>query len=549
MTNAAIYLHPNGFDTSGARLLGRHSAGESFLRGFLQHGDVEAFVLWNVMGRPQPELDALLARIGTPSRPVRWLPARGRGALADPGVLNLPGPNLPEEAWRRRAHGDRRYSICGITHTTATERVMAMIANFLVAPLDAHDALICTSSAVRGAVEAQLDLMRDYMGGEYGARRRPEPLRATIPLGVNTAEFAATDADRRAWRERLEIPDDAVVALFVGRFHVKAKMNPALMAMALERAAARCKRPICWVNAGWAETAEEGAAYHAGARALCPSVLYREVDGRPVDVRRSIWSVGDFFISFSDNIQETFGLTPIEAMAAGLPCVVTDWDGYKDTVRHGLDGFRIPTVAPEPGLGRDFAYTYANKWLAYSDYVGGTSQLVAADLREAEAAIAALVEDADLRRRMGESARRQAISTFDWAAIIPQYQALWGEQNKRRLAEPATPPAIDPVAPDPFTLFANYPSRHMRGDDIVSLTPGMSAQAAQARMAGPLAAASPVNRMTPDEVVQVVGQLIAAGPQTVNGLAQAFPPARRSFVYRSVLWLAKHDVVQLDPAG
>jgi len=28
-------------------------------------------------------------------------------------------------------------------------------------------------------------------------------------------------------------------------------------------------------------------------------------------------------------------------MAAGLPCVVTDWDGYKDTVRHGEDGFRV----------------------------------------------------------------------------------------------------------------------------------------------------------------------------------------------------------------
>jgi len=25
---------------------------------------------------------------------------------------------------------------------------------------------------------------------------------------------------------------------------------------------------------------------------------------------------------------ETFGLTPIEAMAAGLPCLVSDWDGY-----------------------------------------------------------------------------------------------------------------------------------------------------------------------------------------------------------------------------
>ena len=34
---------------------------------------------------------------------------------------------------------------------------------------------------------------------------------------------------------------------------------------------------------------------------------------------------------------------PVEAMASGLPVIVSDWDGYKETVRDGVDGFRIPT--------------------------------------------------------------------------------------------------------------------------------------------------------------------------------------------------------------
>ena len=47
------------------------------------------------------------------------------------------------------------------------------------------------------------------------------------------------------------------------------------------------------------------------------------------------------FCSLPDSVEETFGIVPIEAMAAGLPVVVSDWDGYKDTVRDNVDGFEF----------------------------------------------------------------------------------------------------------------------------------------------------------------------------------------------------------------
>jgi hypothetical protein len=50
-----------------------------------------------------------------------------------------------------------------------------------------------------------------------------------------------------------------------------------------------------------------------------------------------------------DNVQETFGLAPIEAMAAGLPVIVSDWDGMKDTVTPDV-GIRIPTEVPHADL-------------------------------------------------------------------------------------------------------------------------------------------------------------------------------------------------------
>jgi glycosyltransferase involved in cell wall biosynthesis len=548
MSNAAIFLHPDGYDTSRPRLLGRHSAGESFLRGFLRHADVEQLYLWNAADKPQAELEALVARIGPPRQPITWIASMARGGLKLPGVLNLPSPDLSGEAWARRAIGANAYGICGITHTTATATVMRLLGDMLVSPTEAYDALICTSAAVRASVETQLEGMRDYLTREFGPRRRAEPMRATIPLGVNVADFATTPADRKAWRERLDIPGDAVVALYVGRFNAREKMNPSLMALALEKAVQHTGRPIYWVNSGWAESEADAETYHAASRALCPSVHYRIVDGRPPEVRFSIWSVADFFISFSDNIQETFGLTPVEAMAAGLPCVVTDWNGYKDTVRQGEDGFRIPTYAPRPGDGGDFAYWFATGHLSYTGYVGGAAQYTAIDFAQSTSAISALVLNADYRRHLGEQAKAQARRVFDWAAIIPQYQALWAEQNARRRAAPPAPPdATNPFRPDPFTLFGAYPTHHLTPSWSIALSPGMTWDQAAALLANPLANQGAVNRPTLAEIEQLVTWLADRKVATTPQALSIFPVGRHGPIGRGLLWLARFGVITLIP--
>ncbi|MBX3482746.1 glycosyltransferase family 4 protein [Phenylobacterium sp.] len=549
MSNAAIYLHPNAFDTSGEALLGRHSAGESFLRGFVRHADVDRFHFWNAAGRPQAELDALVQRIEAPGRPINWIGQTARGRLAEAGALNYPSPGIDAEAWRRRAIGQQLYALTGITHTTATGRTMRIIGDLLTAPLRDYDALICTSSAVRGAVETQLQMVREHLAELHGPRRSPELQRVTIPLGVNCGDFQTSPADRKRWREQLGIPDDAIVVLYVGRFQVKVKMNPALMAMALERAARRTSKEIWWVNSGWIEPAGTEAVYHGETAKLCPSVRYVHVDGRPADVRFSIWSVADLFISFSDNIQETFGLTPVEAMAAGLPCVVSDWNGYRDTVRDGLDGVRIPTTAPRPNFGGDLAYYFENAWITYDNYVGATAQYVAVDLQKAEEALLRLFEDADLRRTLGAQAQRQAREVFDWAAIIPQYQALWAEQDARRRAHPPAPPRVNPYRPDPYTLFAGYPTRHLQPGDVLAINPGMDWPAAKARLDAPMAAYSRFNRPTPAECETVIAFLAEHGAAPVARLRELIPEGRRNFLERGLLWLARHDVVTIHPAA
>jgi len=550
MTNAAIYFHPDGYDTAGPRLMGRHAAGESFLRGFLRHAEAERFYFFNTSGLATAPLDALIQRIEPTAKPWTWTGRRERQKLIDPGCLYIPGPTLAAEAWTRRPFDARRYSLCGVTHTTATHRVMDLISDLVVAPVEPWDALICTSSAVRASIETQLDATRTDLRERLGATRLPQPQLATIPLGVNADDFAIDPAQRAAWRARLDIPVDAIVALYVGRFSPGAKMNPATMALTLEAAAQATGQPIYWVMAGWAATPELIEQFHAWTREFCPSVHHRAVDGRPADTRFSIWSVADIFLSLSDNIQETFGLTPIEAMAAGLPCVVSDWDGYRDTVRHGIDGFRIPTYAPRSGLGGDLAFGYANDWFSYDQYLAAASQMTAVDIPRAAEAVAALVRDADLRRRMGESGRRRAQEVFDWRAIVPQYQALWGELAQRRKAASAqSAPAslvTNPRRLDPFRLFESYPTEPMTRQSVVSVAAGVAWDQARARLDLHLASIARWAIASPEEMELLFDKILEAGEATVSEVMDAnFPESRRPFVERSILWLAKYDLVTI----
>lgn len=548
MSNAVLYLNPEAFDTSKPALMGRHAAGESFLRGYLRHADVDQYHFWNVANRAPADLEAFVSSVEPVKKAASWIAAGNRAAIGKVGVLNMPVPGIGAEAWARRPTGDTSYSICGITHTTATDRVMDAIGNILIAPVKPWDALICTSRAVRAAVERQLEATSEYLAYTLGASKLLKPRLETIPLGINAADFVTTPAQKKEWREKLGIADDTVVALYVGRFSPAAKMNPLPMAMALERAAALTGKKIAWVVAGWGGNDTLTERYHAGSRACCPSIQYIPLDGRKSDVRFSIWAVGDFFLSLSDNIQETFGLTPVEAMAAGMPNVVSDWDGYRDTVRHGIDGFRIATYTARPGTGEDLAYRYANQWVKYDAYVAAASQVTAVDVDEAARAIATLVADADLRGRMGAAARERAVKEFDWHTVIRSYQDLWGDLNTRRLAERrgVVPPrniVNNPWRMDPFALFASYPTEFLTPSSMVALRSGVTWADVQAVRADSMATLGAFALPSELELERLVEALSKVRQTSVAELTAG--STRSVFLERGVLYMAKYGFVTI----
>jgi glycosyltransferase involved in cell wall biosynthesis len=544
MTNAAIQFNTEPFDAAVARPMGRHSAGEGFLRGFLKHADVEAFHFWDHFGQDRAAMDALVQRLGPPTRPVIWLERNERERFADAGALHIPTPELAYEAWARRALGATAHSLTGVTHTISETHIIDEIGNLLLAPLEPWDALICTSEAGRKAVETLLDGVAGYLHDRFGATRIAPAQLVTIPLGLHVDDFDVTAGARLRWRAKLGIPENAPVALHLGRFSTNTKMHPGPMGIALQQAAQRLGVRVYWVMFGGARRPEDEEAFVRAAGAFCPDVEICVVDDRSAAARDEIPSAADLFLSLSDNTQETFGITPLEAMAAGLPCVVSDWDGYRDTVRHGLDGFRVRTMTPKPGLGSDLAYAHAHRLISYDTFAGASALLTAVDIGEAADALVALFADPDLRAKMGQSGRTRARDTFDWRVVIPQYQALWGELARRRRAAPVQGPLENPYRPDPFRMFQAYPTAALSGLDMVALWRPFGEEEVTAWLEAPGARNEAARLPTAGEVANLVSRL-AAGPRSVSALLAEISTDRRPYVERGLVWLAKFGVLRL----
>ena len=552
--NAAILYRPEGFDTGRDKLMGRHAASEGFLKGLVRHGQIDRLYCYAPGRDLAGHFQRLVAGFGN-QRPVHWLNEADAGSPRTPGALYLPDPSLAAAAWRRRGPGQALYSITGITHTTASAGAMDWIVGLLSAPVQDWDALICTSAVVRETVERVLAQQQDYLASRFGAVHFTRPQLPVIPLGVDTAAYAPDPAQRSAARQQLGIGEHDVAVLFVGRLSFHAKAHPLAMYLGLERAARAWAQQgggkVHLVQAGWFANEAIETAFRQGAAQFCPGVICTFLDGRKPDVRRQAWLAADMFTSLSDNFQETFGLTPIEAMAAGLPGVVSDWNGYRDTVRDGIDGIRVPTLMPRAGLGEDLADRHAAGIDNYDAYCGMSSQFVAIAPDAAAAAYLALMADAPLRQRMGAAARQRAVQVFDWAVVIARYQALWAELAERRgaghesaalrLGQPANPSRLDP-----FFSFASYASDTLSPLHAVAAAPGADGAQLQALLQSPLFSYMRTMAPEPDDCAALLSELQRRGPLSVAEVLAGTAEARRSRVERGLVWLAKLGLVTVS---
>ncbi len=548
MTSRLAIYHPAGRIGLGENVFGKDVANLELFRAMVQHGGHEQVdFLTHAAVQPQDLMKSLVGDQPCSTR-ITTSSVLAQGVAAAAGTLLRGGPRLEELAWqRRRSVGDRAFSLIGLIHTIAPPTMRQDIAMASVAPTQPWDALICTSPSVQQAMETMFDEWCEFLSERFGdAKRVMRPQLPLIPLGVDgPALRAAADRPevRSTTRAELGIGEEDILVLWVGRLSFFEKAFPQPMIRAVEEAARATGKCVHFAMVGWFPNGAEGERmYRQAAAAHAPSVGFHIIDGNDRQRLGTLWAASDIFLSLVDNIQETFGITPLEAMASGLPVVISDWDGYRYTVRDGQEGFLVPTLGgPENALPDEMIAGHDFGLKSYQQYVGVIAQHTAVHVGRAAQALSDLIRSPDLRRRMGEAGRQRIRDTFDWPVVARQYSALAEELSAVRTAAEDTRPRStrNPVKGDPFRNFAGFATQVLSPKIRLTLRAGVGLADLQRVQTVELDMFAANWRGTHEECQIVFAHLAEGHAATTEDLLLLFPAPRRRAVQLSLLWMAK----------
>jgi glycosyltransferase involved in cell wall biosynthesis len=241
------------------------------------------------------------------------------------------------------------------------------------------------SAIVAECPQDEMDLRRHY--------RAPHRKIHMIPCGFDPLEFAPVD--RAQARERLGLPQDRPIILQLGRMVPRKGVDTVIRALAILRARYRVA-PLLVIVGGdspqpdpaitpeigrlMAIAAEEGVADDV-----------RFIGQRPRGELRYFYCASDVFVTMP--WYEPFGITPVEAMACGVPVIGARVGGVQYSVDDGRTGFLVQPRSAD-ALARRLAHVFS---------------------------------DASIPRLLGKRARRRAYELFTWQKVSAALADLYAE--------------------------------------------------------------------------------------------------------------------------
>ena len=245
--------------------------------------------------------------------------------------------------------------------------------------IDAADAIVAECP------QDEMDLQRHY--------RTPASRMRMIPCGFDPDELQPVT--RAAARAHLALPDDRPIVLQLGRMVPRKGVDTVIRALGLLERRYRLS-PLLLIVGGESATPDPVRTPEIGrlqriAADEGVSADVQFVGQRPRSELRYFYSASDVFVTMP--WYEPFGITPVEAMACGIPVIGARVGGVQYSVEDGRTGFLVEARNAD-ALARRLAHVFS---------------------------------DPSIRRLLGKRARRRAWERFTWEQISRSLADLYAE--------------------------------------------------------------------------------------------------------------------------
>jgi len=310
----------------------------------------------------------------------------------------------------------------------------------------AYDRLVVPSQAGVDAVRA----IQNALAASFPALWRDDAVAIKrIPYGVFPDQFGIVEQEQA--RALLNIPQDSFVLGYVGRLtdRLKADLDP-LLIVTWRLLKMGLKPYLLLAGAEGQEGYKAELEAKAGLLGISSHFSCRSDFDEAT--KSLMYSASDVCVFPVDNIQETYGLAVLEAMASAKPVVASNWSGYRELVVEGETGVLVDcSLSDECSQTAPFLLAISRP-IAAEAYI---AKHTAIDVDGLFAAVERFARSPELRRKYGAAARRRVVSQFSWAESVRQFEELWAEQ--RDAARHASPAHAAPAKrPEWQPYFAAY---------------------------------------------------------------------------------------------
>jgi len=415
------------------------------------------------------------------------------------------------------------FPVTGVIHSLNGIDTMPDAYKLARSPHTSADGVICTSVSGREVLRKATEIASGKELPFHGDL-------SVIPLGYDSR--FDTVPSRESSRKLLGFNSEEIIILYLGRLSPSTKADLFPLLQVFRTLVDRHGKHLKLVLAGGVNPPEL-RLHKDMIHDLELDTQVRLMINFDTNQKSAVYASADICVAPSDNIQETFGISIIEAMASGVPVVASDFDGYRELVEHEITGLKVPTI-----------------WIdqhplqpVHELLDSGSLQLLLAQAMvvvpvELERALDRLISDSELRIKLGSEGQKRARSTYHWKHIIDRYEQLW-DRLKSEIIELPRPESVEsPFAPRFSELFTHYPTRLLNDEMHIQIRP-LGLKLLQGGQFPSIYSDMPL--VLEQESIASILRDISEQPRTVKDCSNYNHLKFRS----TLLWMAKYDLVEL----